>query len=419
MIHEFLHYIIRFQHKKFLLLLTDNIIADSPKLQEIVFEIVTLQKLGINCLLYPITSMPGFASYHNPIIPEDVFQQEQKEAKWHRALQKACRAAQKKLEDVSLHLVPGNFYKVQTRGIINGVAHSHQAKIRYFYRDFIEKQLLIDSIPLLSSVAASSQGNNLLVREEELVQGLVEAGLCDKIIFINHELPAWLGTTSGSLTWQEVVRLTRDKAWQDFFGYCSQKALQLRCHFLDCQAEEALLSEILTAQGNGVLVSTQDSWQQLKPAQKSDIDAIVSIVAEYAEAGYLRPRSRQEIEGMLGSFYVLWRDFSLVGCFYLHQWQSNNPEVENCYELGCFCVAKNYQAQGVGKAMLEKAKEFAQEQNITRFYALTTQSMDWFNEQGFIKVPSKSKFLEPLLPLKQACRKAEVYALDISLGNIS
>ena len=413
MIHEFLHYIISFQKKKFLFLLTDKIIADSPKLQQIMLEIVSLQKLGIDCILYPIASINHEISHSQPLGPQDIEAQEKKQAQWQKALVKACNAAQNKLEGTNIHLVPGSFYKVQTRGVIDGVAHSHQAKVRYFYRSFVEKQLLIDSIPLLSSLAASSLGNNLLVREEELVQALIEAGLSDKIIYVDQQLPAWLGLTSGSLTWQEIVKLVPDEAWLSFFSYCYQQSLNLRFHFLDCQAEEALLSELLTAKGNGVLVSKEDSWQQLKPAQKSDIHAIESIIAEYAEVGYLRPRSLEEIEARLGSFYVLWRDFALVGCFYLYEWKSTDVEIENCYELGCFCVCTHYQNQGVGKAMLEKAKELAQEQQITRLYALTTQSMDWFSEQGFIRVDSTSRALEPLQALKQAGRNAEVYALDI------
>ena len=55
-------------------------------------------------------------------------------------------------------------------------------------------------------------------------------------------------------------------------------------------------------------------------------------------------------------------------------------------ELGCLVVEPSYRRQGCGDAMLGFLERTAVAAGIDRVFALSTHTMQWFNERGFAQV---------------------------------
>eukprot|EP00967_Tisochrysis_lutea_P002223 scaffold2788_cov32-Tisochrysis_lutea.AAC.3 len=59
----------------------------------------------------------------------------------------------------------------------------------------------------------------------------------------------------------------------------------------------------------------------------------------------------------------------------------------DCAELGCLVVSPRYRKEGRGDSMLSFLERTAISAGVTRLFALSTRTMQWFCERGFREVP--------------------------------
>jgi amino-acid N-acetyltransferase len=95
------------------------------------------------------------------------------------------------------------------------------------------------------------------------------------------------------------------------------------------------------------------------------------------EAGYLVPRSEEDVVAALNDFVVYEVDGSIHGCGALH------PFGEKTAELAALAVDESYKHLGIGRRIVSFLLERAKEQGLRRVFALTTMSSDWFLQFGF------------------------------------
>ena len=62
-----------------------------------------------------------------------------------------------------------------------------------------------------------------------------------------------------------------------------------------------------------------------------------------------------------------------------------NFEKEKAAELACLAVHPDYQVHGRGDDLLQHIEWQAKKQHMKKLFTLTTQTMHWFIERGFIE----------------------------------
>lgn len=151
-----------------------------------------------------------------------------------------------------------------------------------------------------------------------------------------------------------------------------------RVHFVDGRLDEALLGELFSNEGVGTMVYA-DAYQQIRPARRSEIPAILSMIRQSVDDQELVARSRQEIRERIADYFVLDVDGNLLGLVAVHSW----PE-SRMAEVGCLYIRKSHEGQGYGTRLVSFAEKRARELKAERLFALSTQAYNYFESKlGF------------------------------------
>ena len=173
-----------------------------------------------------------------------------------------------------------------------------------------------------------------------------------------------------------------------------------RAHLIP-PARGSILKELYTTNGAGVLIS-RDVYDGIRPAVLSDICSVEAIIKPLELEGILVPRTRDQLEREMKNCVVLTRDGSTIACGMLKQY--NNDYAEIC----CLAVHQNYRKHGRGETVLAYLERRALLLGISYIFVLSTQTMQWFEERGFIL--SDPKLILPLISRKyNSTRGSKVY----------
>ncbi len=144
------------------------------------------------------------------------------------------------------------------------------------------------------------------------------------------------------------------------------------------QEDGALLAELFTAEGVGTQI-VERQGRGIRPAKLEDVAGIVEVIRPLEESGALVRRERDRLEQEIGNFLVAELDGIVVGCCAVYPYQDQA-------ELACVGVHENYQSgNGIGADLLAAAETMAKQNGASTLFALTTQTQDWFIDQGFSK----------------------------------
>ena len=139
------------------------------------------------------------------------------------------------------------------------------------------------------------------------------------------------------------------------------------------------------------------------------------MIRPLEESGVLVRRSRDRLEEEIGHFLVAEIDNNVVGCCAVYPFDGSA-------ELACVAVHPSYRdnaalkgrGEGVGTSLLEAAEHKARQTGAYQLFALTTQSRDWFLDQGFTDT-SLDELPGPKQAMYNYQRNARVMIKD--LGN--
>ena len=145
-----------------------------------------------------------------------------------------------------------------------------------------------------------------------------------------------------------------------------------RAHFVDGRLDEALLGELFSNEGVGTMIFA-DAYQQIRPARRSDIPAILSMIQQAVNDQELVARNRQQIRDRLADYSILEVDGNLLGVVAVHSW----PE-DHLAEIGCLYIRKSHEGQGYGARLVSFAEKRARDLQATSLFALSTQAYDYF-----------------------------------------
>lgn len=121
----------------------------------------------------------------------------------------------------------------------------------------------------------------------------------------------------------------------------------------------------------------------IRKAKIEDIPEIHKLINEYAEKGFLLPRSLSDLYENIRDFYILFIDGKIVGTCALHIiW-------EDLGEVRSLIVRKEFGNRGYGKKLVESCLREAKFLGLKRVLALT-YIPEYFKKLGFIEVDKRT-----------------------------
>ena len=179
-----------------------------------------------------------------------------------------------------------------------------------------------------------------------------------------------------------------------------------RCHLVSYLEDGALLQELFSREGIGTQIVTE-SAERLRCASIADIGGVLNLIRPLEEQGILVRRSREQLEIEIEQFMLIERDGLVIGCAALYPF-----EEDNAGEFACLVVHPDYRDADRGSLLLKNIINQARNRGYSRLFALTTRSIHWFLEHGFViedveALPQKKK------QLYNYQRRSKILALDL------
>ena len=288
----------------------------------------------------------------------------------------------------SLRVVSGNFVTAQPYGIHNGIDFCQTGNVRNVDASAIKQHLENNNVVLVSPIGYSPTGEIFNLHAEDVATETAIALNADKLIFVmeNNEVT----DNEGKLLQQ--LNLPQAEAWlKNHNGDNKETQTHLnnaaqacrggvrRVHLLSRQTDGALLQELYTRDGIGTLV-TAENYEGLRHALIDDIGGIMGLISPLEEQGVLVKRSREQLELDINNFTVIERDGMIIACAALFTFAETEAA-----ELACLAVHQDYQAHGRGDDLMQHMEWQARKKHMKKLFTLTTQTMHWFIERGFVE----------------------------------
>jgi amino-acid N-acetyltransferase len=394
----------------------------SPKLPELVEDVVLLHSLGVRLVLIAgsrpqierrIAERGGESRYHGGLRITD--------ADALAAAKEAAgvnRVELERLLTVSLpgspmagarvRVAAGNFVTARPCGVIGGVDLLSTGRVRRVDAEAIGQRLDDDAIVILTPLGYSLTGEAFNLSTPELAAETAVALGAEKLVALT-EAKTWTrgGERVGELTLAELAtRLaSKRKIAADLRLHLEAAALAVRggvrrAHVLPRKAEGALLRELFTREGIGTLVS-REPYEDVRRAEPRDVPALLQLLEPLAAQGVLVHRPRRALENDIERFRVLERDGLVLACAAIYPYSQAGSA-----ELACLAVHPEHRGHGRGEAMLKAIEREARDQELRSLFVLTTQSDHFFQQHGF--VPAAKSALPAKRPAYDRKRRSKV-----------
>ena len=286
-----------------------------------------------------------------------------------------------------ISVISGNFITAMPFGVVDGVDFIHTGLVRKV--DSVSIKLSLDSnkIVLLSPLGFSPTGQAFNLSFEDVAVSTAAALKADKIVFLTpysglHDEAGDLITELSLAQMQEYITSHPEipagmKALLNLSGKAIKAGVS-RVHFLPCNRDGALLEELFTHDGVGMMLASS-GIENLREANQDDVGGILQLTMPLEEEGILAARGQDVIERDIDRFSVIEHDRVLFGCAALF------PFPNGIGELACLVVDPDVQGSGDGERLLKRIEARAKKEGIKKLFVLTTRTEHWFLKRGFMR----------------------------------
>ncbi|MDD2725096.1 MAG: amino-acid N-acetyltransferase [Methylovulum sp.] len=314
-----------------------------------------------------------------------------------------------------IKVASGNFVTAKPLGIIDGIDYCHTGEVRRIDSEAIHQQLDQDNVVLISPIGYSPSGEIFNLSAEQVATAVAIALKAEKLVLLTEQNCCHpdSGEKIQQMTTAEVTAfLDEHKNLHEIISLPLKAAIHAcnsgiaRVHLINRLQNGALLLELFTRDGIGTLVSSTP-FEDLRPAIMNDIGGILELIKPLEQQGILAKRSREKIEMEIADYFVIERDGLIIGCIALHAYLQRHFGI-----LACLAVHPNYQRSARANRLLDHACRKAKQLNLKKLFVLSTQTVHWFIERGFIS-SDLSNLPEPLKALYNPQRNSKVLCKDI------
>lgn len=293
----------------------------------------------------------------------------------------STRMANSPMQDAAVRVSSGNFLTARPLGVIDGRDFGFTGCVRRIDAGAIRSHLELGEIVLVSPLGYSLTGAAFNLGGEEVASAVAVATQADKLIYVSDGVNGYI--ESGALRQLTPTQAESRRTENTWLGQRLVAAAQAcargirRVHLVEREDEGALLRELFTRDGIGIMITT-DNYDVLRGASTDDIDNLLALIRPLEEKGILIKRGRERLERDIGHFHVLIRDGSIIACAALYRY----PE-EKTAELSCLAVDPQYREHRRADYLLHQLEIIARRDGAKSLFVLTTQTAHWFEERGF------------------------------------
>lgn len=388
-----LQYIPSFREKVFIVSVDGAIVTDE-NFANILLDIAVLRSLSIRVVLvHGAAAQIQALAEQQHLTPSDLDGSGITDAETLKlALMAANRLTHEMLEGLASHDLRAactNALIAHPLGILGGVDHLFTGKVERVDVELLQTLLAQDIIPVVPPLGFDGEGRTYRVNSDAIALALGEALKAAKIIFIT--------TYDGLLCQGRLIRQIPVQELDDILGRGrheftpamlskathAAKACRAgipRVHIINGRVDEGLLAEVFSNEGIGTLVYANE-YQQVRPARKKDISAILKLIKNSVTSEELVKRSRASIEKHLADYYMFEIDQNPVACVALHTYPAAGKG-----ELACLYVSSSHENQGIGRKLIQFVENRARELGLHELIALSTQAFTYFQSKaGFVE----------------------------------
>ena len=310
----------------------------------------------------------------------------------------------------------GNFVMAQPKGLQNGEDFEYTGIVRSIDKEVIMDNLKRGDIVLLSHMAHSHQGLTYSCDSISLAETCAARLGAEKLIFLHEgehlenvetgeridlplrsavDLVTHMKTISPSETDTDVLQTYIKSA----VNACRSGVR--RTHLVNRHVDGALLVELFSRDGHGLLISrdvyegvrsgscsssvsshiitlTVRKTTQVRKAVSQDVNSIKELIEPLEKRDILIHRDKSYIKDHSQEFYVVERDGHLIACA-----QCIVYDEDRMAEIACVAVNPKFQFGGQANALLSYIKRELLSLKVNKAFVLTTKTYDWFVERGF------------------------------------
>ncbi len=297
-----------------------------------------------------------------------------------------------------LKVASGNFVTAKPIGVIEGVDYCHTGEVRKIDSAALHQQLDQNNVVLISPIGYSPSGEVFNLSAEQVATAVSISLNAEKLILLTEESclqPDNAEPIRQMTTLETEAFIAQHTQLSDVIIHPLKAAIQSchagieRVHLINRHIDGALLLELFSRDGVGTLISSSP-FEELRPASLKDIGGILELIKPLEQQGILAKRSREKIEMEITDYIVIERDGLIIGCTALH---SNLDE--HYGTIACMAVHPDYRSCSRGNRLLDYVYTKAHALNLTTLYVLSTQTMHWFIDRGFLAT-ELNKLPEPL-----------------------
>ncbi|MDD5577980.1 MAG: amino-acid N-acetyltransferase [Methylobacter sp.] len=313
-----------------------------------------------------------------------------------------------------IKVASGNFVTAKPLGVIDGVDYCHTGEVRRIDSAAIHQQLDQDNVVLISPIGYSPSGEVFNLSAEQVATAVSIALKAEKLILLTEQ--SCRNPDSGEQI-QQMTTAEAETFLQHYQEIPDTVSLSLKAAIQSCQAgiarvhlidrtqDGALLLELFTRNGIGTLISSMP-YEDLRPATLNDIGGILELIKPLEQQGKLTKRSREKIEMEIADYVVIERDGLIIGCTALH------PDGQQSGVIACLAVHPDYQGSARGNRLLDYVYCKAGQLALKQLFVLSTQTMHWFIERGFLSSDINS-LPDPLKKLYNPLRNSRILCKEI------
>ena len=320
----------------------------------------------------------------------------------------------------------GNFVRARGMGIIDGVDMKCTGTVDRFYITSLRRVLDLGIVPILPCIGWSPTGKPYNVPSDEIAFSAAASLGAVKLFIVslsggitkdNYRIPEGIETGENGriirLTPQEAAKVLQlnsqnsdDKALAELaLAVKASRAGVERVHIIDGAEEGAVLKELFSNMGAGVMVYA-DEYESIRGIRSRDIPDILRLMEPLMQQGVLIRRSPDDIQAKKEDYAVFVIDGQLHACGALHDWGEEQGEI------AAIATDPAYAHMGLGRRIVRYLIDKAQKQNFKRVFVLTTRTQDWFESLGFREatvetLPAKKRLLY------DHSRNSKIFALDL------
>ncbi|MEQ1622925.1 MAG: amino-acid N-acetyltransferase [Methylococcales bacterium] len=286
-----------------------------------------------------------------------------------------------------IRVASGNFVTAKPLGVLDGIDYCFTGKVRRIDAQAIHQQLDQNNVVLISPIGYSPSGEVFNLSAEEVATEVACALKAEKLILLTEQncLSPFDQSPILQLTTDQVEDLLKTvPTLPEEISRSLRAAMQScrqgvgRAHLVNRHVDGSLLLELYTRDGIGTLISST-AFETIRTATLDDIGGILELIKPLEQQGMLAKRSREKIEMEIADYIVIERDGLIIGCTALHADQKAQFGA-----IACLAVHADYQGSARGNRLLEFVYDKAKKLELKTLFVLSTQTMHWFIERGFI-----------------------------------